>query len=268
MSIGQRFEEDEVLEASVQELYSLLGERDTPELFDKPVDVITTFDVPAGGGNSLDRKRVYIDATLYQQIMDGQFKAAGLNPVQIVGRFVDHEHTEIVISQGDNPVDTYLPCHRRALRREHEGVLAILGTDDAEKKINNYEKVIWPALVECYKRDPRNPPKDLWCGVYLDDPDERDEELLEMMARLGVIDARKQSKHDVHYGFGPEHCEDCSMWAPKMMSSHKGALAMCTAVAGLVRAKRYCDLWMPAKGSSPMSAGVNSVKKTAKTAAA
>lgn len=244
MSLGQRLDEDELIEASVAELYRALGEGDTPNLFDHPIEVVTKFSVPAGGGNSLDRARVYIDNILYQEIMDGAFRATGLEPVQLLERIVDHEHTEICISQGDNPIDTYLPAHRRALRREHEGVLAILGRDQAEAKIQNYERVIWPALVRCYARPVKNPPKDLWCGVYLDDPDEQDEQVLQQMAKLGVIDAVKRSKYDTRYGVGGYHCSDCRMWAPKIVTSENGQLAACTAVAGLVRQDRQCELWM------------------------
>ena len=254
MSIGQRLENDELIEASVSELYRMLGEGDTPELFQQPFELITKFSVPAGGGNSLDRKRIYIDNILYQEIMDNAYAKTGLNPAQLLARIVDHEHTEICISQGDNPVDTYLPAHRRALRREHEGVLAVLGLDDAEAKIKNYEKVIWPGLVKCYQRAPKNPPKDLWCGVYRDDADDSDESLLEQMARRGVVDARKKSKYDVRYGIGGDHCRDCSMWQPKVISDMGGNLAACSAVGGLVRHDRQCELWAPAKKYSVASA--------------
>jgi len=247
MSIAQRLDHDELIEASTAELYRALGSHDTPLLFEQPVEVVIKFQVPAGGGNSLDRQRVYIDNVLYQEIMDGSFSATGLSPVQLLERIVDHEHTEIVIAQGDNPVDTYLPAHRRALRREHEGVLAVLGRDQAEAKIQNYERVIWPGLLRCYQRPVKNPPKDLWCGVYLDEPDDHDERILETMARLGVIDAQKRSKYETRYGVGGYHCRECSMWAPRIIASENGALAACTAVSGLVRHDRQCELWAPAK---------------------
>lgn len=247
MSLGQRLDQDELIEASVSQLYRALGEGDTPGIFEQPIEVVTTFSVPAGGGNSLDRTRVYIDNILFQEIMDGAYSATGLDPVQIIERIVDHEHTEVCISQGDNPIDTYLPAHRRALRREHEGVLAILGRDHASTKIQNYERVIWPGLVKCYARPVKNPPKDLWCGVYLDSPDERDEELLSEMASMGVIDARKRSKYETRYGVGGEHCRDCRMWSPKTLSSEGCAMAACDAVSGLVRHDRQCELWMAAK---------------------
>src|SRR6185312_8906337 len=105
------------------------------ELYQRPYKLDTDHDCPAGGGNSLDRKTKYIDRILYQECMDGEFNASGLEPQQIMDRWLDHEHSEKCIADGDNSIDSYLPCHRRALRKEHEGVLAILGKDKAAEKI-------------------------------------------------------------------------------------------------------------------------------------
>jgi hypothetical protein len=245
MSIGHRIiAEEELIEASTAELYSALGAEDTPELFERSYRVDTDHDIPTGGGNSIDRKTKYIDRLLFQEVMDGEFKATELTPEQIIERWLDHEHSEKCIVDGDNSIDEYLPGHRCALQKEHEGILAILGKKNAAAKIKRYEETIWPGLVRCYHREVIKPPKDLWCGPLLSQPSERDEEILTAMRKLGVIDAGKRSKYSVHYGAGPQNCEVCSGWNPKLVSQQNGALAGCYRVNGLVRDWRHCDMWM------------------------
>jgi hypothetical protein len=246
VSIGHRaFTDEELTESSIGELYSALGVKDTPFLFGKPYKLDTDHDIPIGGGNSLDRRTKYIDRILYQEVMDGQFKATDLTPEQIIERWLDHEHSEKCMVDGDNGIDNYLPGHRRALRKEHEGIIAILGPKDAAKKIKKYEETIWPGLVRCYHRDIVKPPKDLWCAPLLDQPSERDEEILAVFRKLGVVDASKRPKYAVHYGFGPKNCDQCAGWNPELVSQEHGELAGCHRVSGLVRADRHCDAWRP-----------------------
>lgn len=245
MSIGHRLADEELSESSIAELYSALGERDTPQLYERSYRVDNNFDVPSGAGNSIDRKTVYIDRTLYQEVMDNEFEKTELTPQQIIDNWIDHEHTEKCLVDGDNAVDNYLPGHRRSLRREHERVLVVLGKSNAKEKVRNYEAVIWPALLRCYHREIKRPPKDLWCAPWLDQPTERDQEILEEFRKLGVTDANKRAKYDVHYGYGPMNCVDCRMWKPDLVSQEHGQIAACSAVTGLVRDNRHCDLWMP-----------------------
>jgi hypothetical protein len=245
MSIIQRLEDDEILDTSLFELYSILGENDTPRLFDEPYTVNTDHDISFGAGNSTDRRTKYIDHLLYEEIMDGEFNATGLDPQQLIGRFLDHEHCEKCIVDGDNPVDTYEPGHKRALRKEHEGVLAILGKDDGKRKIAHYETVIWPGLVRCYNRPVKNPPLDLWCGPILGDPtEERDQEIIAQLRKLGVKDAGKRSKYEVHYGFGKKPCIDCRHYDNEPLAKPQRDLAPCMVTSGLVRMDRHCDFWM------------------------
>jgi hypothetical protein len=248
VTIGHRRDHEELTDTSLYELYSQLGQRDTPKLYELPYLIDTEHDIPTGAGNSIDRKTVYIDKTLYQETMDGAFKATQLTPEQIVARWVDHEHTEVCLADGDNGLDLYIPCHDRALRKEHEGVLTILppkNAAEATKTLETYEATIWPALVRCYHRPIWNPPTDLWCAPLLDKPTERDEEILEIIRRYGVLDAHRFSKYDVHYGFGETKCEDCRGWYPELVSQDRGMLAGCRRINGLVRADRTCDMYHP-----------------------
>lgn len=231
MSIGQRLEDEELSDTSLYELYSVLGERDTPFLFDQSYKLDTAHDWPTGGGNTVDRRIIGIDRTLYSQVMDNEFKATGLEPMHIINGWIQHEHVEICIVDGDNAVDTYQPGHRRALAREHE-FYRFLGAD-----IPRIEKAYWPALVACYNRPIRKPHPAMWCGPLLDNAGEHDEEILEHLQKLGVKDAFKRSKYDTHYGIGPAKCADC------MNYGGKTEMEPCRIVNGLVRNDRHCDFW-------------------------
>jgi hypothetical protein len=231
LSIGQRLEAEELSDTSLYELYSILGERDTPYLFDQGFKLDTEHDWPTGGGNTTDRRVVGIDRTLYQQVMDNEFKASGLEPMQIINGWIQHEHIEICIVDGDNPVDSYWPSHRRALRREHE-FYRFLGCD-----VHKIEKVYWPGLQACYKRPVRKAHPLMWCGPLIDNATEHDEEILAQLQKLGVKDAFKRSKYDAHYGLGGRLCSDCLNYGGKR------EIEPCRILAGQVRANRSCDFW-------------------------
>src|SRR5690242_8418698 len=115
MSVGHRLEDWELAETSLRDLYHALGQNDTPMLYDQPFDIDTEHDWPAAGGMSIDRKTVYIDRIIFEQIASNEFKACGLTPGQIVHAWVTHERVENAIIAGDNPVDTYIAAHHRAL---------------------------------------------------------------------------------------------------------------------------------------------------------
>jgi hypothetical protein len=247
VSIGHRLEEDELSDVTSEDLYSILGAHDTPKLFLQSYKVDCEYDIPFGAGNSIDRKTIYIDRQLYEEVMDNAFAATGLEPQQIIDCWCDHEHVEKSIVDGDNLVDTYYGGHRCALRFEHESVLSILGHRRPNFKLLNYEKVIWPGLVRCYKRTPKKAPKDLWLSPLIDEPEDRDLEHLKVLKSLGLTEADKLSKYKTHYGFRGRPCRDCTMWNPEKMSQEGGRLAFCDAVTGLVRENRHCDEFKPTK---------------------
>ena len=238
MSIGHRLEDWELSETSLYDLYHALGANDTPYLFGEPIQLDTDHDWPAAGGMSIDRRTVYIDRTLYQEVMDGACRASGLSGQQLVHAFIHHERVETAIVMGDNPIDQYVPAHRRALAAEHE-VYRIFGVDPVK-----VEKVIWPFLVACYKRPIKKPPLDAWCGVYHDDPGAEEERILGELIGHGVIDARKRSKYELSYGIRAHRCDGCRNADRKLY--HQGPVFGCIIASGTVREDRTCDLWLPA----------------------
>jgi hypothetical protein len=242
MSISHRANESELDESTIAQALAILGAGDTPQLYQRGFSLDTAHDICTGACNSLDRKTVYIDRTLFATVMDGEYKATGLEPKQIIRLWCEHEHSEKAMVDGDNPVDFYTPAHTRALAIEHAALEIIVGPG----KRRLYEDTIWPGLDYCYnKQKITKPPKDMWCGPLNDEVTERDEELLEILAKLGVVDATKHSKRSSQYGFNSHSCKTCRHFNPDFISQQGGALAACYAVSGLVREDRGSVYWAP-----------------------
>ena len=212
------------------ELYQMLGQGDTNELYARTVQLDTAHDLPYGGGNSVDGKTVYIDRALHRDLMDYRVGVRGMTARQIVRAIVEHEHTEWSVDAGDNPVDVYMAAHGFATAKE-EHFVKMLGVNP-----ERYEEALRPALVACLARDPKDPPKDLWCGPYLDNPTGRDKELIRLFRAKGVVDAFKASKIDAEYGVGATECKSCRHFGG-------GKMAPCERVCGIVRWNRQCRWW-------------------------
>jgi hypothetical protein len=227
MAVGHQHAEGQ--KKTLAELYQMLGEGDTARLYARPVTLDTSHDIAYAGGNSVDGKTVYIDRRLYADIQSGKIAVRGMTAKQIVRCIVEHEHTEWAIMAGDNPVDTYLPSHLFAECKEDE---------EAGSSRERYEAALKGPVAACARRDPENPPRDLWCGPYRDSEDARDKELLRLMRAKGVVDAFKRSKFDVHYGIRANKCGQCEHYGEPGK-----VLSPCSEVGGLVRADRVCDLW-------------------------
>lgn len=236
MSIGHmRYERK-----SREEVYRFLGTGDTPKLYARQIKPVNTFHtIPYGGGVSVDGLQPYIDCDLYREVMHGEVRVRGMSPSQVVKRWIDHEFTEKVIEDGDNPIDTYPPGHEIATGKEEEGVADITGSPQS------YEDQIRPGLDRCLKRALKligtrrfDPPRELWCGPYLDDPTKDDERLLAAFRAHGVRDAFKASKQSAHYGIGAQECRDC-----EYLMKGRGVLRECGRLSGLVRLNRHCDWW-------------------------
>jgi len=240
VSINHRIEEEELASKSLAETYRFLGEGDTPQLYQLGFKLNVDYDIATSAANSIDRKTVYVDRTLYEWIMDGECKVNNLRPRDIITAWMIHEHVEKCIVDGDNPIDQYAPAHQCALAKEHQ-FIKYLGAS-----VSKYEEAIWPAVVACYKNeDIKKVPKDLWVAPLLDDPSKRDEEILKRYAKMGVKDALKYPKAEVNYGITNHQCKDCSMWQPDKLSQMDRKIALCSAVGGLVRSERGCSLWRP-----------------------
>jgi hypothetical protein len=209
------------------ELYQMLGQGDTSALYAKKVALDTAHDIPYAGGVSVDGKMVYIVRRLYGDVIDGNACRAR-NVVR--GRsFRPGSSTSTRKSPSTTAtIPSTLGAHGFGTAKEHAFV-RLLRVDP-----KRYEGAIAPALDRCAKRDPHNPPRDLWCGPYLDQPTARDQEILRIFRAKGVADAFKASKLAVEYGIGAEKCRDCRHFAG-------GRLGECEKVCGLVRWNRRCD---------------------------
>jgi hypothetical protein len=223
---------------SEAELNRMLGEGDTPDLAARPVKLDTSHGVAYGAGSSVDGRTVYIDAKLYREVKAGKIGSRGLDPDEIIKAWIEHEHIEWAMNCGDNPVDSYGAAHAFATAAEHRSIKAAGG--DPER----YERDIRPALDRCIARYPDNPPKDLWCGPYLnvafDTDDKKDsakaKEILRAYRAQGVADARKVAKMELHYGISDVECRNCTMYECPGRD-----MSTCQIVSGLVRADRSCD---------------------------
>jgi hypothetical protein len=232
---------------SREEVYRFLGMGDTPKILARKLKPVNHFHtIPYGGGISVDGSQVYIDQDLYREVMSGIIRVRGMSPSQLIGRWIEHEHVEKTIADGDNPIDTYPPAHEIATDKEEEGV------EDIGRAPDVYESEIKPALQRCLKRALNligskrfNPPIELWCGPYLDDPTADDRRLLAAFRAHGVIDAFKASKEAAGYGIGAEECRDCAHLEGQCGAVK--ALHLCSEVAGLVRVDRHCRWWQASK---------------------
>jgi len=241
MSSGHRHAEPK----TPAELSRMLGEGDTPDLLARAVRIDTTRDVPYAGGISADGKTVYIDRRLHAEVMAGDVRVRGIAPKELIGAWIEHEHTEWSVDAGDNPVDSYGAAHAYASAKENERYETLGRNPDSVNETTD------AAIDRCVKRDPVNPPKDLWCGPYHDTaftddgPDgKRAKELLRMFRARGVVDAFKESKIAVHYGMGPDKCANCVHFGRDTAirkALGNGDIAPCEIVCGLVRADRDCD---------------------------
>jgi hypothetical protein len=230
---------------SEAELNRMLGEGDTPELAARPVKLDTSHGVAYGAGSSVDGKTVYIDAKLYREIKSGKVGLRGIDPDEIIRAWIEHEHIEWAVDVGDNPVDAYPAAHAFASAAENRVYRA---NGDDPDRVNDATRA---ALDRCIARYPENPPKDLWCGPYLnvafDTDDKKDsaraKEILRAYRKQGVVDARKVAMVEVHYGMSDVECRNCTMY-----ECPGRKISTCQIVSGLVRDDRSCDRYEEIKG--------------------
>jgi hypothetical protein len=235
MSVGRSVEDNGT--KTLAQLFTMLGMGDTAILKAQGFKLDTDHDIVDGGGISVDRQTIFLDAELYRQIVAGEITVANMTAVQIVLCICDHEHTEKCVADGDNPVDNYLAAHVYANTDEDRGVEA------TGAKPGDYNAALVAPLKRCEQQTPKKVPVTLWCSPYLDDPDENDERVLEIFRTLGVVDAFKASKYTAHYGIGENECRGCRYFHLSPEPEQLGVLGLCDKVCGLVRIDRQCDWW-------------------------
>jgi len=225
------------------ELANVLGKNDTPELYARAYRVDTSHDIPYAAGNSVDGSTVYIDAVLYREVMDGEVYVRGMTPSQIIRAWREHEHAEWAVEMGDNSSQTYPASHGFATASEHKYV------GDLPIDPDRYEACIRAGLERAKRRfiekgSSCNPPRDLWCGPVLDDPDKDDRVIIGILKAKGVADAFKLSKSEVRYGMGPQECRDCGMFGDRDVLP---SLRKCDLINGLVQRAYWCERWVARK---------------------
>jgi hypothetical protein len=142
----------------------------------------------------------YLDRDFFHALTDPAYAAhlgigpidTGLSPQDVVACLMEHEGTEKVILDADNPIDTYLPAHEYATIGEHAAVRAAGGTPLKYERLKK-------AIEWCERKTLHKVPHDLACAPYLDEQDEHDKRALAQMKRLGVVDASKLPKEEVDY---------------------------------------------------------------------
>jgi hypothetical protein len=227
------------------ELFDVLGQGDTPKLYARRYRVDVFHDIPYTAGNSVAGGTVYVDQRTYRDVMDGRVYVRGMTPTQIINAWEEHEHSEWAIEMGRNPVQIYPAAHGFATCSEHIFVGKLPIDDD------RYEACIRSALERAKKRfiklgDKANPPRDLWCGPVVDDPDKDDLEIIRILRSKGVEDAFKLAKDVVNYGVIEHKCKDCRMWGDRDILPE---LRKCDLVNGLERSGYGCDRWVAKKGN-------------------
>jgi hypothetical protein len=231
MSTGHRSGE----ERTPAELKKILAQGDTQKLVDEHFTLDNRYDIPDLGGCSVDRETVYIDRTFAAAVRAGKVKVPHLSAQDILNAIATHEHVEACIVDGDNPIDLYHEAHEYATTAEHEHVCS-LGADP-----ERYEAALKEWIERAEHEDPTNPPRDLWCAPYLDEPDADDQRQLKMFRAKNVVDAFKVSKASVKYdkAKGEDCCGECEHWM-RNTKQDAGHNAMCEGVSGLVRDTRWC----------------------------
>ena len=227
------------------ELFAMLGEGDTPALYARKHRVDVSHDIPYTGGNSVDGSVVFIDRQAYRDVMDGKIYVRGMTPSQIINAWEEHEHAEWTVLMGLNPVQTYPAAHGMATASEHQFVRKL------PIDVDRYETCIKAGLESVKRRfiamgSKCNPPRDLWCGPVIDDPDKDDLEIIRILKSKGVEDAHKLAKAVVNYGVGERKCMDCAMFGERDILP---SLRKCDLVNGLVRKGLWCERWTPKKGN-------------------
>lgn len=191
-SAHPRFAEDDhpVNEPSPADVMAMLQAPDiTAELVFPPL-IIEDFDVPDFGGSSTNPQlvKVFIDHRIAKA--RPKLKRTGLTYEEWRPAVALHEQFENVLHRlrkmAYDPPDGP-SAHGFATVLEHLFVRQKLDADP-----DAYEADLAELIDETEAEDIRNPPLDLACFPYVDEPDARDLRILKRLAELGVVDAMHQ----------------------------------------------------------------------------
>lgn len=185
-SAHPRFADDHpVAEPSPADLAAMLQAPDIAAELMFPPLIIEGFDVPDFGGSSTSPQlvKVFIDARIAKA--RPKLKQTGLTYEEWRPAVALHEQFENVLHRLRKM--KYEPAHGFATAFEHLFVRTKLGADPIA-----YEADLAALIEETEAEDIKNPPLDLACFPYTDDPDARDIRILKRLADLGVVDAMHQ----------------------------------------------------------------------------
>lgn len=197
-------------------------------------------------GYNVDGTVRYLDKDFFRALLDAEYAQqigigpidTGLSPGDTVACLLEHEGTEKVLLDADNPINTYDAAHEYATTAEHEMVRAKGGAPV------QYERGLKAAIAFCAKKKLADPPLDLACAPLLDDPDADDKRALKELQAKGDPDAAKTPKEDLGYAqsTGDDQCRKCVHW----QDDRAQELSRCEIVDGLVRLDRWCERYKKA----------------------
>jgi len=168
--------------AGSPELAELLRDPAVAQRLDRPFRVVTSHDVPDLAGYNVAGDVIYVDRHFWAAIKNGaMISGKRLTASGLTRALVTHEHVEksLIDAKGYS----YPQAHEFATVAEHAVVRRLGVAPDA------YEAFIEPFIKRIAVERIVDPPKDLDCTPYLDDPDANDVRVLGVLQRLGVADA-------------------------------------------------------------------------------
>jgi hypothetical protein len=225
--------------AHPEELKKLTSEPSYQRVWNRPFKIVVDKEVPDSAGYSVQADHFYFDRDLHKAVVSGQIAVPGMHPLQILNALLIHERTEKSLLDADNPITTYQDAHEMATMAEHQYVKSTGATPKA------YEHTLEGIIAYNEKKPITEPPLDLECSPYLDDPDADDKRVLAIMRKLGVTDANKEAKEPNKYGAsaGQDQCQVCQNWQGHPTLN----LAMCSKINGLVRDHWWCKQFVLGK---------------------
>ena len=230
-----------------RELAKLLGQGGAPELMHRWQKLDVDHDICDTAGYNVAGTVRYLDRDAFHALLDPDYAThilgepidTGLSGEETIQCLADHEGTEKVILDASNPIDSYEGAHEMATCAEHEQVRKFGGSPI------KYERGLKKIIAFCEKKNPQNPPHDLACATYLDDPDADDKRTLKAFQQKGVLDSFKTSKRALDYSHatGADQCVRCAHWQGDRVHE----LSLCQIADGLVRNDRWCNKFLAAQ---------------------